>query len=62
MAADGGDCEKVLADFAKVGIHVDDLAAQLQDEGTKSFVKSWNKLLAVVASKSAALKKQKVEL
>jgi len=57
MAADGGDCEKVLAEFAKAGINVDSLAAQLQDEGAKSFVKSWNELLAVIASKSAALKK-----
>jgi len=56
MAADGGDCEKVLAEFAKAGISVDALAAQLQDEGAKSFVKSWNELLAVIASKSAALK------
>src|ERR1039458_2926298 len=52
MAADGGDCEKVLAEFAKAGINVDSLAAQLQDEGAKSFVKSWNELLAVIASKS----------
>jgi transaldolase len=57
MAAAGGDCEKVLAEFAKAGINVDALAAQLQDEGAKSFVKSWNELLAVIASKSAALKK-----
>jgi transaldolase len=56
MAADGGDCEKVLAEFAKAGINVDALAAQLQDEGAKSFVKSWNELLAVIASKSDALK------
>jgi transaldolase len=56
MAADGGDCEKVLAEFAKADINVDALAAQLQDEGAKSFVKSWNELLAVIASKSAALK------
>jgi hypothetical protein len=56
MAADGGDCEKVLAEFAKAGINVDSLAAQLQDEGAKSFVKSWNELLAVIATKSAALK------
>ena len=56
MAPDGGDCEKVLAEFAKAGINVDALAAQLQDEGAKSFVKSWNELLAVIASKSAALK------
>jgi transaldolase len=55
MAADGGDCEKVLAEFATAGINVDALAAQLQDEGAKSFVKSWNELLAVIASKSAEL-------
>src|SRR5215470_15149302 len=38
MAADGGDCETVLAQFAKAGINIDTLAAQLQDEGAKSFV------------------------
>ena len=59
MAADGGDCEQVLAEFAKAGINVDALAAQLQDEGAKSFVKSWNELLAMIASKSAALKETK---
>jgi transaldolase len=57
MPADGGDCEEVLAQFAKAGIDVDTLASQLQDEGAKSFVKSWNELLAVIDSKSAALKK-----
>jgi transaldolase len=57
MAADGGDCETALAQFAHAGVNVDALAAQLQDEGAKSFVKSWNELLAVIASKSAALKK-----
>jgi transaldolase len=56
MAADGGDCEAMLTQFAKAGINVDLLAAQLQDEGAKSFVKSWNELMAVIASKSAALK------
>ena len=57
MAPDGGNCEAVLAQFAKAGINVDDLAAQLQDDGAKSFVKSWNDLMAVIASKSDALKK-----
>lgn len=56
LPADGGDCEEVLAQFAKAGIDVDALAAQLQDEGAKSFVKSWNELMAVITSKSAALK------
>ena len=57
LPADGGDCEDVLARFAKAGINLDALAAQLQDEGAKSFVKSWNELMAVIASKSAALAK-----
>jgi transaldolase len=56
MAADGGDCEQVLDRFAQVGVNVNSLAASLQDEGAKSFVKSWNELLAVIASKSATLR------
>lgn len=56
LPADGGDCEEVLAEFAKAGVDVEALAAQLQDEGAKSFVKSWNELMAVITSKSAALK------
>jgi len=57
IPADGGDCEQVLAEFAKTGIDVDALAAQLQEEGAKSFVKSWNELMTVINSKSAALRK-----
>jgi transaldolase len=57
MSADGDDCEKVLEQFAKAGLDVDSLADQLQDEGAKSFVKSWNELMTVIASKSEALKK-----
>ena len=57
MAADGGDAEAVLADFAKAGIDIDALAAQLQDEGAKSFVQSWNDLMARIESKSAATRK-----
>jgi transaldolase len=57
LAPDGGDCERVLASFAQAGIGVDALAAQLQNEGAASFVKSWNDLMACVASKSAAMRK-----
>jgi transaldolase len=60
MAADGGDCEAVLTQFIKAGINLDTLAAQLQDEGAKSFVKSWKELISVIASRSAALKKGKL--
>jgi transaldolase len=56
MAADGGESEAVLAQFGKSGIKVEALAAQLQAEGAKSFVKSWDELLAVIASKSDVLK------
>ncbi|HZL77271.1 MAG TPA: transaldolase [Candidatus Limnocylindrales bacterium] len=56
MAADGSDSEKILEQLAKAGVNVDSVAAQLQDEGAKSFVKSWNELLAVIATKSTALK------
>src|SRR5215813_6006418 len=55
LPADGGDCEEVLSEFTKAGIDVDALAAQLQDEGAKSFVKSWNDLMTVIRSKSVAL-------
>jgi len=55
LPVDGGDCEEVLAQFAKAGIDVDALATRLQDEGAKSFVQSWNELMAVIISKSAAL-------
>ena len=57
MAADGGDCEEVLAQFAAEGVDVDALGAQLQEQGAKSFVNSWNELMAVIASKGAALAK-----
>ena len=46
----------MLANFAKAGIDVNALAAQLQDEGAKSFVKSWDELMAVITYKSTALK------
>src|SRR5438128_4973419 len=57
LPADGGDCEDVLAQFAKAGVDVDVLAAQLQDEGAKSFVNSWHELMEVIVSKSADLRK-----
>ena len=53
--ADGGDCAAVLGEFSRAGIDLDALAARLQDEGAASFVQSWNDLMAVLASKCAAL-------
>jgi transaldolase len=57
MPANGGDCEEVLAGFAGAKIDVKALAAQLQDEGAKSFVNSWNDLMDVIGSKSDVLKR-----
>jgi transaldolase len=57
LPADGGDSEEVLAEFAKAGVDIDALATRLQDEGAASFIRSWNELMAVIASKSAALGK-----
>jgi transaldolase len=58
MPADGGDCEEVLNRFAQAGVNIVSLAARLQDEGAKSFAKSWNELMAVIASKSASLRRR----
>jgi len=57
MPADGGNSEEELARFAEAKIDVHALAKQLQDEGAKSFVNSWNDLMGVISSKSAVLKR-----
>ncbi len=60
LPPDGGNCQQVLGGFSKAGIDADALAVQLQDEGAKSFVKSWNNLMEVITSKSVALKEAAV--
>jgi transaldolase len=57
LEADGGDCEKMLALFARAGVDIYALANKLQDEGAKSFVKSWDELMNVIVTKSATLRK-----
>src|SRR5262249_8014706 len=57
LSPDGGDCERVLAAFAKAGIDLDALAGRLQDEGASSFVKSWNDLMARIGSKRVEIGK-----
>jgi transaldolase len=57
LAVDGGDCEGVLASFAKAGVDLDALAARLQDDGAASFVKSWNDLMTCVDGKASAIRK-----
>lgn len=51
------DSESTLIQFAKSGVDIDALAAQLQDDGARSFVKSWNELMGVITSKCIELKK-----
>jgi len=55
LPRDGGDSTAVLAEFAKAGIDTAALAAQLQSEGAKSFVGSWQELLGSIETKSKAL-------
>jgi transaldolase len=57
IRSDGGECEKVLAAFAKAGVDIDALAGRLQKEGAASFVESWNDLMARVESKSSTIRK-----
>lgn len=57
LSSDGGDCETILASFARAGVDIDALAARLQDEGASSFVKSWNDLMARIDSKRVAIRK-----
>jgi len=47
----------VLSQFASAGVSVDALAAQLQHDGAKSFVNSWEELISQITSKTAVLKK-----
>jgi len=55
LPPDGGDCEEVLAKFAKAGIDIYALAARFQIEGLASLVKSWNELIETIASKRLRL-------
>lgn len=52
MPRDGGSARTVLAAHAEAGIDPQALAAQLQTDGAKGFVKSWRDLLAAIDAKS----------
>jgi transaldolase len=55
LPVDGGDAEKVLAEFAKAGIDVGALAAKLQEDGEQSFNDSWRDLIGSLEKKAKAL-------
>jgi transaldolase len=57
MPVDGGDAEKVLAEFTGAGIDHAVIAVELQREGAESFDKSWNDLMDCLRSKAEQLKK-----
>jgi transaldolase len=57
MPDDGGDSERVLAEFEGLGVRQGALAARLQEEGTEAFDASWNDLLESIVAKSRQLRK-----
>lgn len=56
LPRDGGDAEQVLARFATAGIDIVSLAADLQEQGAKSFEASWQHLLNTIETKTKNLK------
>jgi transaldolase len=50
------NAEEVLARFERAGFDVEGIAVDLQREGAKAFVDSWNELMAGLAAKSETLK------
>jgi len=50
LPPDGGSCEEVLSLFADFGIDIKSLAGQLQEEGAKLFINSWDELMSVINS------------
>ncbi|MGH8397005.1 MAG: transaldolase [Gammaproteobacteria bacterium] len=57
LPVDGGNAEAVLGEFSRAGVDDAVVAAQLQQEGTASFDKSWQDLLQSITAKSTALEK-----
>src|SRR5262245_46675334 len=51
------NAEEVLARFERGGFDVETIAVDLQREGAKAFVDSWNELMAGLAAKGETLKK-----
>ena len=51
------NAEEILARFERIGFDIEAIAVDLQREGAKAFVDSWNDLMAGLAAKSETLKK-----
>jgi transaldolase len=54
----GVDSAGVISDISKLGVDIDALAVQLQDEGGKSFVKSWKSLMDRIAEQEQSLEER----
>jgi transaldolase len=57
LPGDGGDAEALLGRFREAGVDPDALAAALQEEGARDFVRSWTSLFDRVAAKSRAFRR-----
>jgi transaldolase len=57
LPIDGGHAEAVLEEFSSKGVNDEALATNLQREGARAFAKSWQDLMACIASKSDRLLK-----
>lgn len=55
LPADGGDGEEMIAKFTQAGINHNQLAANLEREGSESFVKAWKEMLDSIRTKSVML-------
>jgi transaldolase len=55
IPADGGDAERVLAEFDAAGVDVAELAARLQRQGAEAFDASWSELMRSIEEKSRDL-------
>jgi transaldolase len=56
LGADAADSSQVLAEYARAGVDVVQLAARLQAEGAEAFVASWKDLLSAIEAKAKSLR------
>lgn len=57
MVIEAGETEDTIAQFVRASINTGKLAAALQNEGARSFCKSWFELMECISSKSAVSKR-----
>jgi transaldolase len=51
----GGDADEFLKQFADAGVNTEELAAQLQQDGAKSFVTAWDDLIDRIKAQSVSV-------